>query len=93
MNNLIYVIDYHLLKWREASISTPHGRRLFYFHVRLDVVQFLPRQRLYTDHMVYGATDTINVEGDCVYSKMNSADWGWETLDRHPTGPTTVLPI
>jgi len=40
--------------------------------------------------MVYGPTCTVDTEGDCVYSTLNSADWWWQAQDRLPAGATYV---
>jgi len=90
MYNQTYAMDNQLPKWREASISTPNGRRFFYFRDPVECARYLLRQRPYKDHMVYGPTRTVDVEGDRVYSEMNSADWWWETQDRLPPGATIV---
>jgi len=60
MYNQFLAMDNQLPKFREASISTPHGRRLFYFQYLLECVQYLLRQCPYTDHMVYGRTRAVD---------------------------------
>jgi len=90
MYNQIYRMDNQLPKWRETSISTPNGRRFIYFRDPVECARHLLRQRPYKYHMVYGPTRVVDVEGDRVYSEMNSADWWWETQDRLPPGATIV---
>jgi len=73
--NQIYRMDNQLPKWREASISTPNGWRLFYFRDPVECARYLFHHCPYIDHMVYGPTRAVDVEGDRVYCEMNSADW------------------
>lgn len=81
---------YQIPKWKEPSISTPHGRRFFYFHIQVECAQYLLGQLPYEDHMVSGQTWTTDAKGDCVYFMMNSADWCWEMKDIHSPGATMV---
>ncbi|KAF8542359.1 hypothetical protein BDD12DRAFT_729202 [Trichophaea hybrida] len=83
-------MDNQLPKWKEASVTTPNGRKVFYFRDLVECVQYLLRQRPYRDHMVYGPVRAIDSEGDRVYSEMNSGDWWWETQDKLPPGATIV---
>jgi hypothetical protein len=92
MYNQIYAMDNQLPKWREASISTPNGRRIFYFRDPVESAQYLLCQCPYKDHMVYRPTRTVDTEGDREYSEMNPADWLWETQDRLPPG-ATIFPL
>jgi len=90
MWNQIYAMDKQLPEWKGASISTPNGWRFLYFRDPVECVWYLLRQCPYTDCMVHGPTWTVNVEGDRVYSKINSADWLWEMQDRLLLGATIV---
>ena len=51
---------------------------------------YLLRQRTYNDHMDYGPTWTVDVEGDEVYSQVNLINWWWVMQDRLPLGATIV---
>jgi len=64
-----------LPKLREATISTPNDRRFFYFRYPAECEWYLTQQHPANDQLVFGPTRTIEVEGDRVYSMMNSADW------------------
>jgi hypothetical protein len=81
MYNQVYMMNNKVPRWREASSSTPHGQRIFYFRDLVDCAWYLLRRSPDKAHMVYCLAWTIHAQGDCVYSEMNSADCGWKTQD------------
>jgi len=90
MYNQLSTMDNLWLQLKELSIFTPHGRRCFYFLAPVECTWYLLSRHAYIDHMVYGPSWTFEVEGDCVYSEMNSADWWLETQNRLPLWATIV---
>jgi len=87
-----YLRDGYLATKMERSLQV-HTQWLDVFNFRdpVECALSLPRQCPYNNHMIQGATWTVEAEGDRVYSEMNSADWSWwETQDRLPLGATIV---
>ena len=61
-------VDFHL-----------HQGCAFYFRDLEDTIQYLLRQRVYAEHLVFEPMHEFDDEGNRVYTDMHTGDWWWTT--------------
>jgi hypothetical protein len=74
--------DLGLAQWQRESCEVMEGTRKrvtwYYFRPLLACIQYLLRQPISAEDMVYHSIREYNDNGEKMYSKLHTADWWWK---------------
>ena len=65
--------------WTTASANFWGNTRTWRYRNPVTVVEYLLKQRVYKDDMIYAPKKIFNSTGHRIYSDMHTGDWWWDT--------------